>query len=61
VDLLVSISILASRSRPASTLPYLLAVFPVIHFAYGWGYLAGMFRFLLFRNVIHHSKVDISR
>lgn len=41
--------------------PYLFILFPLIHFSYGYGYLAGIFRFLVFRKKIDHSKVEVNR
>jgi hypothetical protein len=40
---------------------YLFLLFPIIHLSYGWGYLAGVFRFLIFRKPIHHSKLNENR
>jgi len=60
-DILVSISMMMAKSRPAGLFPYLITVFPVIHLSYGFGYLAGIIRFLLLRKPIHHSKIEINR
>lgn len=58
-DLIVSFSL--ATKYGARILPYLLMLFPTIHFSYGYGYLAGIFRFLVFRKKIDHSKVEVNR
>lgn len=61
IDLLVSIKIASSKSQRFGVFPYLLIVFPLIHVSYGWGYLTGIFRFMLFRKPIHPSKMNENR
>jgi glycosyltransferase involved in cell wall biosynthesis len=55
-SILVSISIVTRRSKPFILLFYLFLAFPIIHFSYGLGYLAGILRFTILRRPIHHSK-----
>ncbi len=60
-DLLVSFSIVQKKSSGIQVLIYLLVLFPVIHISYGWGYLKGIFRFIIFRRQLHPSHVNINR
>lgn len=60
-DITVSIMLAGKNNMGFSSLLYLIILFPIIHFSYGYGYLSGIFRFLIFRKKIHHSKVEISR
>jgi glycosyltransferase involved in cell wall biosynthesis len=59
--ILVSLSIIRKKQKSISVFLQLIQAFPVIHFSYGFGYLAGIFRFLLFRKPVHHSKIEINR
>ena len=61
LDISFSISLTIRKSRPLGEFFPLIAVFPLIHLSYGYGYLAGIIRFVLLRKSIHHSKVKISR
>ncbi len=60
-DLFVSIRLYVGRSRPLGEIPYLLAAFPLIHFSYGLGYLAGLLRFGLLRKRIDPRTVQPNR
>jgi len=60
-SIIVSWSIIQKRKKTVSIFFQLILAFPVIHFSYGFGYLAGILRFLLFRKPIHHSNVEINR
>jgi len=60
-DLFVSLLLTVKNRTDFSSILYLIILFPIIHFSYGYGYLSGIFRFLIFRKKIHHSKVEISR
>jgi GT2 family glycosyltransferase len=57
----VSISLAAKNKDGKRILFHLLLLFPLIHFSYGYGYLAGIFRFMVFRTKIHHNKIDVNR
>jgi glycosyltransferase involved in cell wall biosynthesis len=61
VDAFVSISLAAKSKNGHKILGYLLVLFPIIHFSYGYGYLAGIFRFIIFRKKIDHSSVNVNR
>jgi glycosyltransferase involved in cell wall biosynthesis len=60
-DMMISASILMSKSRPASVFWLLVAVFPLIHLSYGIGYLAGMVRFVILRRSTPPSNININR
>ncbi len=60
-DVLVSTVLAGKNKMRYRSILYLIMVFPIIHFSYGFGYLSGIFRFLIFRKKIHHSRVEISR
>jgi len=55
-----SASIALSERRPR-LVPYLGWAFLIIHFAYGTGYLHGIFKFLLLRRDVRASSIPISR
>lgn len=57
----VSIALAAKNKDGHQLLFNLLFLFPLIHFSYGYGYLAGIFRFLIFRKRIHHTNVNVNR
>jgi glycosyltransferase involved in cell wall biosynthesis len=40
---------------------YISFLFPLIHFSYGWGYLIGIFRFIVIKKPIHYSKMKENR
>lgn len=60
-DLFVSLALASKNNKGFRSLFYLIVLFPLIHFSYGYGYLSGIFRFLIFRKKIHHSKIDANR
>jgi glycosyltransferase involved in cell wall biosynthesis len=57
----IAISIWIKNIKKPGLMFYLFLLFPIIHLSYGWGYLAGLFRFLIFKNPIHHLKIDENR
>lgn len=59
--LLAGFSIWLKNIRQPGLLFYLFILFPLIHFSYGWGYLMGIFRFIIFNKKIHHSKLNENR
>jgi glycosyltransferase involved in cell wall biosynthesis len=59
--LFVAISIWLKNIKEPGLLYYLFQLFPIIHLSYGWGYFAGVFRFLIFKKPIHHSKLNENR
>lgn len=60
-DFLVSLSIVIGKKRPMSVLFFIFWLFPLIHLSYGYGYLAGIIRFVLLGKSVQHSAVDINR
>ncbi|MBN2175416.1 MAG: glycosyltransferase family 2 protein [Bacteroidales bacterium] len=60
-SIMVSIGIALNNKNSVALFFHLIWTFPVIHFSYGFGYLSGIFRFLLFQRPIHHSKIEINR
>lgn len=55
VSIVVSVSVHLSVTNSISLYPYLLLAFPVIHFAYGLGYIFGIIKFMLLRQ---HKKMN---
>ncbi len=39
----------AIRNKKIALLPYIVCVFSILHFSYGWGYLKGVIDFMLLR------------
>jgi glycosyltransferase involved in cell wall biosynthesis len=56
-----SVTLASKYKKGTRILPYLFLLFPLIHFSYGWGYLAGIVRFLIVGKKIHHAKVNVNR
>jgi glycosyltransferase involved in cell wall biosynthesis len=57
--LLIFFSILSSLGKSIKLFVLLAIVFATIHISYGWGYLSGIFRFIIFN---HNSKeISLSR
>lgn len=54
-SLVVSVSVHLAATNGIALYPYLLATFPVIHFAYGLGYIFGIMKFTLLRQ---HKKLN---
>jgi glycosyltransferase involved in cell wall biosynthesis len=57
----VAVSIWVKNIKKPGLIFFLFLLFPIIHLSYGWGYLAGVFRFLIFKKTIHHSKLNENR
>lgn len=55
VSIVVSVSVHLSVTNSISLYPYLLLAFPVIHFAYGLGYIFGIIKFMLLEQ---HKKMN---
>lgn len=51
----------AIKEKTFLLLFYLPITFVLIHFSYGWGYLIGIFKFLIFNRKIRHNQISITR
>jgi glycosyltransferase involved in cell wall biosynthesis len=56
-----TVSIWIKNIKESGLMFYLFLLFPIIHLSYGWGYLTGIFRFLIFKKPIHHMKLNENR
>jgi glycosyltransferase involved in cell wall biosynthesis len=51
----------AWRKKRRGLAPYLFLAFFLIHFSYGWGYLTGIFKFVLLKNKVRANQTNLSR
>jgi glycosyltransferase involved in cell wall biosynthesis len=58
-SMVVAVSVHLAITNGIALYPYLLWCFPVIHFAYGTGYLSGIFKFMLLKQHRHLKPTDI--
>jgi glycosyltransferase involved in cell wall biosynthesis len=56
----IIVSILLSLRRRAALWICLPIIFPVIHFSYGWGYLKGIWDFVILRKQTKGNSIDVS-
>ncbi len=55
-------SVQLSWTRKGCSILYLLMIFPLIHFSYGWGYLKGILQFVLLKEHRHKTtNVSVTR
>ncbi|MCZ4409795.1 glycosyltransferase family 2 protein [Cryomorphaceae bacterium 1068] len=52
---------IAWREKRSGLAPRLFLAFFLIHFSYGWGYLKGIFKFVLLKNKVRADQTNLSR